>query len=110
MKKFCAVLEEIQKSYYQQAKQFREANIRKEVLSLLSGNEGIFSPKNNEKPEIHGGFVLAKSVRRSRNRKEAVEELRVRIHCLPLNQSKTEGKCILTGRPATLDAIFAKSY
>jgi prolyl-tRNA synthetase len=34
----------------------------------------------------------------------------VSIRCLPFDQSGTEGPCVLTGKPATLDAIFAKAY
>ncbi len=39
-----------------------------------------------------------------------LDDLKVSIRCLPLQQSGTVGKCVLTGREATLDAIFAKSY
>lgn len=101
-------LEAIQKNYYQIAKQFRDANVRKEITSLAQLKE-FFTPKNPDKPEIHGGFVLAKWCGDPETEK-LLDELKVSIRCLPLNQSKTEGSCILTGRPATLDAIFAKSY
>lgn len=101
-------LDAIQKNYYTTAKQFREANIRKDIASFEE-MKAYFTPKNTEKPEIHGGFVLAKWCGDVETEK-MLDEIKVTIRCLPLNQSKTEGKCVLTGRPATLDVIFAKSY
>jgi prolyl-tRNA synthetase len=37
-------------------------------------------------------------------------ELGLSIRCLPDEQSGTEGKCLVTGKPATLDAVYAKAY
>ncbi len=31
------------------------------------------------------------------------------IHCIPLDQDETPGICVLTGRPATKEAVFAKA-
>lgn len=101
-------LEEIQTNYYEHAKKFRDENIQKGITTFEELKQ-FFTPKNSEKPEIHGGFVLGKWCGDVETEK-MLEELKVTIRCLPLNQTKTEGKCILTGRPATLDAIFAKSY
>ena len=103
-----SLLDAIQKGMYTQARHLRETHIRKD-LTNLDDLKKFFTPKNPEKPEIHGGFVLAKWCGDPETEK-LLEELKVSIRCLPINQSKTEGKCILTGRPATLDAIFAKSY
>jgi len=88
--------------------QFRDQNI---VIHLTTLDEmkAFFTPKNPEKPEIHGGFVLAKWCGDVKT-EAMLEDLKVTIRCLPLKQSGTQGKCILTGQPATLDAIFAKSY
>ena len=69
----------------------------------------FFTSKNEEKPEIHGGFVLAKWCGDPAT-EELLQELKVTIRCLPLEQSGTKGKCVITGKEATLDAIFAKSY
>lgn len=101
-------LETMQTNYFNQARQFREAHIKKD-LTTFEELKQFFTPKNMEKPEIHGGFVLAKWCGDEKTEK-LLEDLKVSIRCLPLNQSKTEGQCILTGQPATLDAIFAKSY
>ncbi|MBV8650991.1 MAG: proline--tRNA ligase, partial [Alphaproteobacteria bacterium] len=37
-------------------------------------------------------------------------EIGLTIRCLPHEQSGTEGKCLVTGAPATLDAVYAKAY
>lgn len=103
-----AMLEAMQKNYYNQAQKMRDAHMMRE-LKTFDELKAFFTPKNAEKPEIHGGFVLAKWCGDAETEK-LLEELRVTIRCLPLEQSRTEGTCILTEKKATLDAIFAKSY
>ena len=103
-----ALLEEIQQSYFAQALAFREANTNRDIKDFGAFTE-YFTPKNVEKPEIHGGFVLGKWSGDSAAL-EKLNELKVTVRCMPLEQSGTEGKCVVTGRPATKDAIFAKAY
>lgn len=102
------VLEEIQHNYYQQALTYRDAHIYRDLKTFEEMRE-FFIPKNEDKPEIHGGFVIAKWCGDPKT-EEMLSELKVTIRCLPLQQSGTVGRCILTGREATLDAVFAKSY
>jgi prolyl-tRNA synthetase len=40
----------------------------------------------------------------------ALDELGVTIRCIPFDQDGKEGKCVLTGAPATQDVIFARAY
>ena len=103
-----SILEDIQNNYFQQALQFLEANIFTNIENFEQMRQ-FFTPKNEDKPEIHGGFILAKWCGDPKT-EEMLADLKVTIRCLPLEQSGTTGKCILTGREATLDAIFAKSY
>jgi prolyl-tRNA synthetase len=103
-----AILQDIQKNYYEQALAYRNNNVVRN-LTHFEDFKKFFTPKNEEKPEIHGGFVLAKWCGDPET-EALLEPLKVTIRCLPLEQSGTQGTCILTGRPATLDAIFAKSY
>ena len=103
-----ALLDEIQEVYFQQAKAYRDAHIYRH-LETFEELRSFFTPKNEERPEIHGGFVLAKWCGDSAT-EDMLKELKLTIRCLPLEQSGTIGRCILTGREATLDAIFAKSY
>lgn len=102
------ILEEMQVGYYEQALKFREANIRRDIHTFEELKK-FFTPKNQDRPEIHGGFVLAKWCGEPETEK-MLEELKVTIRCLPLEQSGTEGTCILTGKKAKLDVILAKSY
>ncbi len=102
------MLASIQKNYFEQALKYRDENIRRDITTLEEFKR-YFTPKNSDKPEIHGGFVLAKWCGDVETEK-LLDELKISIRCLPLNQSGTEGKCILTGKTATIDAIFAKSY
>lgn len=101
-------LDEIQSTYFQEALAYRDAQI---YTSLKNFEELklFFTPKNEEKPEVHGGFVLAKWCGDPAT-EDLLKDLKITIRCLPLEQTGTEGTCIITGRPAYLDAIFAKSY
>lgn len=103
-----ATLQDIQDTYFNQAKSFLNANIRRDISNFEQFKE-FFTPKNESKPEIHGGFVLAKWSG-GEGALEKLAQLKVTVRCLPLEQSGTEGLCVITGRPATKDAIFAKAY
>lgn len=41
---------------------------------------------------------------------EILKSMKITIRCLPFDQSGTTGKCLLTGKDATLDVIYARSY
>jgi prolyl-tRNA synthetase len=103
-----AILSDIQRTYFEQARDFRDAHIRRDIKSFDEFKQ-FFTPVNQSKPEIHGGFVLAKWGG-GQDALERLAELKVTVRCIPFEQSGTEGKCIITGRPATKDAIFAKAY
>lgn len=100
------LLQEIQDNYLAQATAFRDSHIRTDIHTLeelkaffSSDGEGAFQ----------GGFVKAKWCGEAQT--EAVlKEFKASIRCIPNEQSGTEGKCVLTGKPAKIDAIFAKSY
>lgn len=99
-----SILSSIQENYYKEALLFRDQNIRKDIKNLEEFKKFFSSDKMSE-----SGFVLAKWCGDPAT-EEMLSQFKVTIRCLPLQQSKTEGHCILTGKPATLDAIFAKSY
>ena len=102
------ILEEMQKGYYDDALKNREANIRRDITSY-DEFRAFFTPKNAEKPEIHGGFVIAKWCCEDASLSK-LEDLKVTIRCIPFEQSGTTGTCVLTGKPATTEALFAKAY
>jgi prolyl-tRNA synthetase len=102
------ILAEIQKNYFEQARAYRDQNINRDIKTA-DEFKAFFTPKNSEKPEVHGGFVLAKWSG-APEALDVLAELKVTVRCLPLEQSGTEGKCVITGKPAVKDAIFAKAY
>lgn len=103
-----AILDEMQKGYKTQAEENLNANIRRDIQDYASF-EQFFTPKNTEKPEIHGGFVWAKWCGNPYC-EDKISQLKVSIRCLPLEQSKTQGKCVVCNEAATIDAVYAKSY
>ncbi len=97
------LLKEIQDNYFVQAKSFRDSNIetslktREEFESYFKSKEGSI------------GFVRAKWCEDPKTEEE-LKKLKVSIRCLPEDQSGTIGKCILTGKEATTEALFGRSY
>lgn len=102
------ILDEIHHRLFSDAKTHRDNNINRDITTWEEF-KAFFTPKNVEKPEIHGGFVCGKWCGDSAE-EARLADLKVTIRCLPLEQSGTKGRCVITGREATLDAIFAKSY
>lgn len=106
--RFASILDEIQAQYLTQARRYRDEHT---VTAITDFEElkRFFTPQNSEKPEIHGGFVRAKWCNEP-GAEAALADLKVTIRCMPLEQSGTSGRCVVTGKPATVDAIFAKAY
>lgn len=96
-------LGEIQANYYAQAKAFRDSHVKTDIKTL-DGLKAFFGNPANV------GFVRAKWCGDPKTEYILKEEFKVVIRCLPEDQSGTEGTCVLTGKPATLDAIFGRSY
>ncbi len=90
----------------------RATELRDEHTVKLESKEdfyAFFTPKNPNRPEIHGGFALAHW-----NGSRAVEEqikadLKVTIRCIPRDTAEP-GTCIFTGEPSPRRVVFAKSY
>jgi prolyl-tRNA synthetase len=102
------LLDDIQKSLLDKAVAFREANTRR--IDTKGDFYEYFTPKNSEKPEIHGGFALAHWNGSSEVEKKIKEDLNVTIRCIPLDAPAEKGKCVITGEPSERRVIFAKSY
>jgi prolyl-tRNA synthetase len=69
----------------------------------------FFTPQNEEKPEIHGGFALC-HISEGPELDEFLKQHKVTIRCLPLNSPPEQGRCFLTGRPSSRRAVLAKAY
>jgi len=103
-----SALGEIQENLYNQAQKLLEEQTYRNITTWDELVE-FFTPENKEKPEIHGGFVLAKYCDNS-DCEDKAAKMKVTIRCLPFEQTKTEGKCVVCGADATTDALFAKAY
>ncbi len=102
------ILESIQRSLFERAKEFREEHTR--VIGSKQEFYDFFTPKNSEKPEIHGGFALA-HWNGSREVEEQIKnDLKVTIRVIPLDDSSAPGNCIFTGKPSLRRVIWAKAY
>jgi len=105
------LLEEMQQTYFQRALALRSENTR-DIDSLDDFRE-YFTPKDADKPEIHGGFAKCHFVE-SPETLDILKDLKVTIRCIPVDeQHKTlgdQGKCIFTGQPTDRLGIFAKAY
>jgi prolyl-tRNA synthetase len=102
-----SLLAEIQKSLFDRAADLRSKNTR--VITTEKDFREFFTPKNEENPEIHGGFALCHFADHEVVQ-PLLKELKVTIRCVPRDNNDTPGTCFLTGNPAAKHALFAKSY
>jgi prolyl-tRNA synthetase len=84
------------------------ASITKDI-DTFDDFKDFFTPKNKNKPEIHGGVA---SCYWSDDPKvlEMLKPLKVTARCIPLEQNHAEGRCIFTGKATKVKVLFAKAY
>ena len=102
-----ALLDDMQRQLYERALRLRETHTR--PIDSLDEFRAFFTPQNEEKPEIHGGFALCHWCEDPAVA-AAIDPLKVTIRCVPLDGTDEPGRCIFTGRPSTRRAVFAKAY
>jgi prolyl-tRNA synthetase len=94
------LLEEIQQNLYNKALKFREEHTYKadtwdEFVDLLDNKPGFVYAHWDGTPETE----------------EKIKDLcKATIRCIPFNNPKEEGKCILTGKPSHERVLFARAY
>ena len=102
----------MQKTLFDRSLAERQANTR--TITKLAEFEQFFTPGNEDKPEIHGGFAICHFVEGP----EAAAILarhKVTIRCVPVAdepgfEEEVPGTCLFTGQPTTKRAVFAKAY
>jgi prolyl-tRNA synthetase len=94
------LLDDIQKSIYNKALAYRDANVTK----VDSWDDFV------KTLEEKGGFVSAFWDGTAETEAAIKEKTKATIRCIPLNNPKEDGKCILTGKPATQRVLFAQAY
>ena len=101
------ILDSIQQNLLERATKFRDAHTR--VINSKDEFYDFFTPKNSDKPEIHGGFALA-HWNGSREVEEQVKsDLKVTIRVIPFGEAES-GQCIFTGEKSPRRVVWAKSY
>jgi prolyl-tRNA synthetase len=103
-----STLNEIHNTLLDRATKLRDAH----TVKFDSKEEfiGYFTARNEEKPEIHGGFALAHWDGSAEVEAEIKERLKVTIRCIPFDAPEEDGTCIWSGRPSKRRVLFAKSY
>ena len=106
------ILQEIQDIIYQRALEFRRANTQ--IIENKEAFYKYFTPKNTDKPEIHGGFAVAHWNGSAEVEEQIKQDLKVTIRCIPFINNPDfpaePGTCIFTGEPSPQPVIFAKAY
>lgn len=100
----------IQNTMFEAAKKRLDSNIRTDIttpeqLDTYFGNQNVWL--GSDKPKV--AFVRGKWCGDEATL-ERMKEMKITIRCLPFDQSGTEGTCLITGKPATVDVIYARSY
>lgn len=102
-----SLLNEIQNGLFQRGLKLREENTRK--IDSLDEFNAYFTSKNEDKPEIHGGFAMCHFT--DTPAVDAyLKERKITIRCIPMDGEEEPGKCIVTGAPSNKRAVFAKAY
>lgn len=94
------LLNDIQQNIYNRAKKYRDENISKadtwdDFVKLLDGP---------------GGFISAHWDGTAETEDKIKELSKATIRCIPINNIKEDGKCILTGKPSRERVLFARAY
>ncbi len=94
------LLNEIQQNMYNKALAFRTENITNadswdDFVKILDDK---------------GGFISAHWDGTSATEDQIKEKTKATIRCIPMNNAKEDGKCILTGNPSVQRVLFARAY
>lgn len=103
-------LTNIQQEMYQTAHNRLYGNIRtdittpEELRAYFANSNACLTGDNKDVAFIRGKWCEDPQT-------EAIlKEMKITIRCIPEDQTNTEGVCLLTGKKATLDVIYARSY
>ncbi len=104
-------LERIQRDMFDAAKTRLSSNIRTDITTpeafrayFAQSNEWIEDGKTGKVAFVRGKWSG------DPDSEVLLKELKITIRCIPFDQSGTEGTCLLTGKPAKTDVIYARSY
>ena len=111
------ILAEMQDGMFQKALAFRDANTR--AIDDRRDFDRYFTPKSEDKPEIHGGFALSHWCGSAACEGVVKDALKVTIRAIPMpgtlspvweEKTREAGACVVCGQPSAQRVVFAKSY
>jgi prolyl-tRNA synthetase len=104
-----ATLESIQKSLYERARNFRDANMA--PVDTLDGLLAFFGTEGTGTEDAHGGFAESLWCGSAECEAELKVKTKATLRCMPLGkQENVSGICAICGAPAKHRAIFARAY
>jgi len=108
VEQIASLLDEMQTNLLERAKAYRTAN----TVAIDDRNQfyDYFTPQNNDKPEIHGGFAMSHWCGSGDCEAKIKEDLTVTIRCIPFEGEAEAGPCICCGQPSQKRVVFAKAY
>lgn len=108
-------LEEMQAGLFERAAARRREHTK--WIDSKAAFDAFFTPKNEGKPEIHGGFAVSPWCGGAACEESIKERLKVTVRCLPKEEDLasvttlgTASTCVECGGPVKHKALFAKSY
>ena len=94
------LLEEIQSNLFTRSKKFRDNHVTR--VDDFDSFKDILESK--------GGFISAHWDGTVETEMKVKELTKATIRCIPLDNEKERGKCVLTGKPSEQRVLFAKAY
>ena len=102
-----AILEQMQRGYFEEAQTRLATHTANDIESLAAFEEWF---DDGSEGGISKGFVRA-PWSEAPETAELLEKLKVTVRCIPTDQRLDPGSaCVLTGKPAVVEAVFAKAY
>lgn len=104
-------LQKIQQQMFANAKARLEQNVRTDIDTkekfaeyFANNNEWIADGQHGKVAFVRGKWCA------DPESEEILKAMKITIRCIPFDQSGTTGECLLTGKLATMDVIYARSY
>jgi prolyl-tRNA synthetase len=104
------VLDEMQAGLLARAREFRSRHMQ--PIGDAAELAAFFTPKNPDRPEIHGGFAISPWCGDAACENRIKESLKVTIRCIPIDEVPDGGfdRCVVCGGPRRETVVFAKNY
>jgi prolyl-tRNA synthetase len=102
------LLDDIQKNLFEKARKHLSDHTVK--IDDPKAFYDFFTPKDSEKPEIHGGFAQCHWCGSASCESKIKDDLSVTIRCIPFDNPQENGTCIGCGKESRERVIFAKAY